>query len=244
MVSNLMLKYRDFYHQNIKYSFNWNLKNHKEKLNQLNFNQEEFKKLGSYLKKVYQGLIPNNLFNRKDLPRVSQFKIRGLKNAFLKSFSKKLIRTGKIIKFDSNTKLPNYAQKVYNAFYRNQINKTPGHVPILKNILIKDFDSIAIEIPIWMTKNSINITGHIDLIQIQNNMIKIIDYKPEGNFMVSLPQVAIYGLLIKQILQINCLKCISFNRYEAWEYNPEILLNDIRDYLISHKIPRTWENLM
>ena len=114
----------------------------------------------------------------------------------------------------------------------------------LKNILIKDFDSIAIEIPIWMTKNSINITGHIDLIQIQNNMIKIIDYKPEGNFLVSLPQVAIYGLLIKQILQINCLKCISFNGYEAWEYNPEILLNDIKDYLISHKITRNWENLM
>lgn len=244
MVSNLMLKHRDFYHQNIKYSFNWNLKNHKEILNQLNSNQEEFRKLGTYLKKVYQGAIPNNLFNRKDLPRVSQFKIRGLNNAFLKSFSKKLIRSGKIIKCDSNTKLPNYAQKVYNAFYRNQLNKKPGHNPILKNILIKDKDSIAIEVPIWMTKNSINVTGHIDLIQIQNNMIKIIDYKPEGNFLVSLPQVAIYGLLIKQILQIKCLKCISFNKYEAWEYNPEILLNDIKDYLISHKIKRNWENLM
>ena len=244
MVSKSMLKHRDFYHQNIKYSFNWNLKNHKEILNQLNSNQEEFRKLGTYLKKVYQGAIPNNLFNRKDLPRVSQFKIRGLNNAFLKSFSKKLIRSGKIIKCDSNTKLPNYAQKVYNAFYRNQLNKKPGHNPILKNILIKDKDSIAIEVPIWMTKNSINVTGHIDLIQIQNNMIKIIDYKPEGNFMVSLPQVAIYGLLIKQILQIKCLKCISFNKYEAWEYNPELLLNDIKDYLISHSIKRDWENLM
>ncbi|MFX1445922.1 MAG: hypothetical protein ACFFHV_21100, partial [Promethearchaeota archaeon] len=132
-----MLKYRDFYHQNIKYGFNWNLKNHKEKLHQFNSTQEEIKKLGTYLKKVYQGSIPNDLFNRRDIPRISQFKIRGLNNVFLRSFSKKLIRSGKIIRFGSNNKLPNYAQRVYNAYNKNQFNKRPGHVPILKNILIK-----------------------------------------------------------------------------------------------------------
>ncbi|MFX0188085.1 MAG: hypothetical protein ACFE8A_10150 [Candidatus Hodarchaeota archaeon] len=246
MINDLesMLKHRDFYHQSIKYSFNWNLKNHKEKLNQLSSTQEEIKKLGSYLKKVYQGSIPNILFNRRDIPRVSQFKIRGLKNVFLRSISKKLIRTGKIIKLGSNTKLPNYTREVYKTYRKNQFNKTPGHVPILKNILIKDKDSIAIEVPIWITSNNINITGHIDLIQIQNDIIKVIDYKPEGNFMFSLPQVAIYGLLIKKNLKINRLKCISFNKYEGWEYKPEILLTDVRDYLKSHKTPRNWENLI
>ncbi|MFX1393088.1 MAG: hypothetical protein ACFFAH_05870, partial [Promethearchaeota archaeon] len=160
-----MLKHRDFYHQSIKYSFNWNLKNHKEKFHQINSTKEEIKKLGTYLKKVYQGSIPNNLFNRRDIPRISQFKIRGLNNVFLRSISKKLIRTGKIIKLGSNNKLPNYARRVYNAFDKNQFNKRPGHGPILKNILIKDKDSIAIEVPIWMTHKNMNITGHIDLIQ-------------------------------------------------------------------------------
>ena len=59
MINDLesMLKHRDFYHQSIKYSFNWNLKNHKEKLNQLTSTQEEIKKLGSYLKT--QNVIPS-----------------------------------------------------------------------------------------------------------------------------------------------------------------------------------------
>ena len=75
-----MIKKRDFIHQNIKYSFNWNLKNHKEKLSQLNSKREEFKRLGTYLKKIYQGSIPNNIFNTKTITRVSQFKVKGLKN--------------------------------------------------------------------------------------------------------------------------------------------------------------------
>lgn len=240
-----MIKRRDFIHQRIKYSFNWNLKNLNDKLNQLITNQKEFKRLGSYLNKIYEGSIPNHLFNTKNITRVSQFKIRGLKNAFLTSFSKKLIRAGKIKKFDSNTKLPKYVQKVYESYDKNQFNMKPGHDPILKNILIKDKDSIAIEIPIWKYSNNKYITGHIDLIQIEDNIIKIVDYKPEGNFLFSIPQVAMYGFLIKKLLNLSQLKCLSFNRKEAWEYDPNILLCDIKQYLISQRIKeRSWENYL
>ncbi len=240
-----MIKRRDFFHQKIRYSFNWNLKNHKEKLNQLNSDREEFKRLGSYLKNVYRGSIPNNLFNSRETPRVSQFKIRGLKNVFLLSLSKKLIRAGKIRKYSSNTKLPNYAQKVYEIYNENRINKKPGHEPILKNILIKDKDSIAIEVPVWKNSNNLYITGHIDLIQIHDNIVKIVDYKPEGNFLFSLPQVATYGLLIKKILDLKNLKCLSFNKKEAWEYDPNILLTEITPYLISMRVKeRSWEKFL
>lgn len=237
-----MIKRRDFIHQNIKYSFNWNLKNHKEKLYQLNSNREDFKKLGTYLKRIYQGTIPNNLFNARGITRVSQFKVKGLSNGFLRSFSKKLIHEGKILKFDSDSKLPKFAQKVYKIYHNNQINRNPGHETILKNILIKDRDSIAIEVPVWNTTTKKSITGHIDLIQIEDNTIKIIDYKPEGNFLFSLPQVATYGLLVKDIIKIEELSCISFNKNVAWEYNPEILMTDIKKYLSSKQIPQIWEN--
>lgn len=237
-----MIKKRDFIHQNIKYSFNWNFKNHREKLSQLNSNREEFRRLGAYLKKIYQGLIPNNIFNSKAITRVSQFKVRGLNNGFLRSFSRKLIKEGKIQKFDSNSKLPKFAKKVYEIYHVNQLNKSPGHETILKNILIKDKDSIAIEVPIWSVNRNKHITGHIDLIQIEDNLIKIIDYKPEGNFLFSLPQVATYGLLFKKLINIEKLKCISFNKNFAWEYNPEILLTDIKNLLSSKRIPRIWED--
>ena len=156
-----------------------------------------------------------------------------------------MIRAGKIRKYSSNTKLPNYAQKVYEIYNENRINKKPGHEPILKNILIKDKDSIAIEVPVWKNSNNLYITGHIDLIQIHDNIVKIVDYKPEGNFLFSLPQVATYGLLIKKILDLKNLKCLSFNRKEAWEYDPNILLTDIKPYLISMRVKeRSWEGFL
>jgi len=238
-----LIKKRDFIHQNIKYSFNWNIRNYLEKMNQLDTNREELKKLGTYLKHIYEGsVVPNDIFNTKNIPRVSQFKIRGLKNAFLNSLSKKLIRAGKIKKYDSNSKFPRYVQKVYESYNKNQITRKPGHDSVLKNILIKDKDSIAIEVPIWNKINNSYITGHIDLIQIKDHVIKIIDYKPEGNFLFSLPQVATYGFLVKKALKLKHLKCLSFNNEEVWEYDPNILLTDIKQYLISHKIiKRSWE---
>ena len=240
-----MIKKRDFYHQRIKYSFNWNLQNHKNKLDGSSNNREEFRRLGSYFKKIYQtSLVPNDIFNSKNIQRISQFKIRGLKNGFLGSFSKQLIREEKIIKFGKDFKLCKFAQGVYDNYKKNQINKNPGHDPILKNILIKDKDSVAIEVPIWSNINGKYITGHIDLIQIDldQNLVKVIDYKPEGKFMVSLPQVATYGLLLKKRLGINLLQCISFNKNEAWKYDPDILKTEIKEYLISQGInTRIWE---
>ena len=187
-------------------------------------------------------MIPNNLFNSRNLPRVSQFKIRGIKTAFIRSFSKKLIRAGKIQLSDSNSKLPQYVQKVIYNYKINHIAGEPGHEPILKNILIKDKNSIAIEIPIWKEAPDKLITGHIDLLQVEKGVVKVIDYKPEGNFLLSLPQVAIYGYLLKSKLNIKNLKCVSFNKREVWEYDPTILISDIKDYLISYQInKRPWE---
>ncbi|MFX1366592.1 MAG: hypothetical protein ACFFCE_00155 [Promethearchaeota archaeon] len=237
-----MLKKKTFIHQNIPYSFNWNKLHHKEKYNQLTANREELNRLKNYFKNVYDGSIPNNLFNSREFPRASQFKIKGIKVAFIRSFSKKLLRAGKIRYHDSNSKLPKYAQRVFDIYRKNNFRNIPGHEPILKNILIKDKDSIAIETPIWSEKKNKEITGHIDLIQIENDVIKVIDYKPEGNFLLSLPQVATYGFLVKSKLNLNKVSCVSFNKQGAWEYDPFILIKEIKEYLISYQITeRPWE---
>jgi hypothetical protein len=237
-----LLKRKDFVHQNIRYSFNWNYKNHVEKINKNTTARNDFKKLETYFKKIVnESFVPNHIFNKRGIPRVSQFKIRGLKKAFILSYAKGLIRAGKIKKSNNSTKLPKLVQNVFNSYKENQIKNIPGHDPILKNILIKDGDSVAIEIPVWKTLKNSTITGHIDLIQIQEDAVKVIDYKPEGNFLYSIPQVATYGLLIKNIFKFKNLKCVTFNKDEVWEYNPEILLTDIKEYLISKQIKRPWE---
>ncbi|MFX0076187.1 MAG: hypothetical protein ACFE96_12145 [Candidatus Hermodarchaeota archaeon] len=240
-----MLKKKLYVHQNIPYAFNWNIIHHKEKLTESSPNREEFRTLGSYFKKVYQGTIPNDIFNQRELPRVSQFKIRGLKPAFIVSFSKSLIREGKIKLHDSTSRLPKFVNDVFETFKNSEIRKKPGHEPILKNILIRDKNSVAIEIPIWRKIKNDYVTGHIDLIQIDDNIIKVIDYKPEGNFMLSLPQVATYGLFIESMFNLSKVKCISFNKRGAWEYDPHILLTDVKDYLISQRVvERKWEEFL
>ncbi len=240
-----MLKKKIYVHQNIPYAFNWNILHHKAKLVQSDQNKEEFRNLGTYFKKIYQGTIPNDLFNLRSLPRVSQFKIRGLKPAFMASFSKSLIREGKIKLHNSGSRLPKFVNNVFEAYKTSEIRKKPGHEPILKNILIRDQNSVAIEIPIWKKINNNYITGHIDLIQIENGLVKVIDYKPEGNFLLSLPQVATYGLFVKSLFNLHEIKCISFNRKEAWEYDPRILLTDVKEYLISQRIiERKWEEFL
>ncbi|MFX0003668.1 MAG: hypothetical protein ACFFAA_08970 [Promethearchaeota archaeon] len=239
------LKIKTFIHQNIPYSFNWNKEHHKEKYSQIISNREELNRLKDHFKKIYEGIIPNNLFNSREFPRVSQFKIRGIKSAFVRSYSKNLIRSGKIRYYDSESKLPKYAQKVFENFQENNISGVPGHEPILKNILLKDKDAVAIEVPIWDRKHDMAITGHIDLIQIENDIVKVIDYKPEGNFLLSLPQVAMYGFLVKSKLSLRKVRCVSFNKRGAWEYDPNILKEEIKDYLLSQNIEeRPWENFI
>lgn len=236
------LKIKTYIHQNIPYSFNWNKDHHKEKYSQIISNRDELNRLKVHFKRVYEGIIPNRLFNSREFPRVSQFKIKGLKSAFIRSFSKNLVRSGKIKYYNSESKLPGYAQNVFENYQKNDIPGVPGHDPILKNILIKDRDAVAIEVPIWDKKQNSAITGHIDLVQIENDVIKVVDYKPEGNFLLSLPQVAMYGFLVKSKLNINKVKCVSFNKQGAWEYDPNILSEDVKEYLISqHIVERPWE---
>jgi len=242
---SVKLKTKLYFHQNIRYYFNWNKDRHKELYSQITANREELNTLKRHFKRIYKGMIPNNLFNSRNLPRISQFKIKGIKTAFIRSFSKKLIRSGIIKYHDSNSKLPQQAQNVIDNYKVNGKTRVPGHEPILKYILIKDNNSIAIEVPVWVEAENKSITGHIDLIQIEDDVVKVIDYKPEGNFLFSLPQVAMYGFLLKSNLNITNLRCMSFNKEEAWEYDPKVLISDIKDYLISHRInERPWENFL
>ena len=104
-----------------RFTWNWalakRLKKFKDKEDNTRFTNaielhRELNKLKKHFKKVYEGAIPNDLFNSRSLPRISQFKIKGIKTAFVRSFSKKLIRSGEIQYFDSTTKFPQYVQKV------------------------------------------------------------------------------------------------------------------------------------
>ncbi len=216
------------------------MENHK-KLKEIS-NNPDIIKLWNFFERIGKGDIPNQLFNDYNLPRISQFKLSGINPKILGSFKTKLIRQGKIKRLDEISKYSKMVQSVFRNFKQNGLKEKPNHEAVLKNILIKDEESLAIEIPVWKRSQNGSLTGHIDLIQANENLIKVIDYKPEGRFLWSLPQVATYGNLIKNLLKIKKLRCISFSLREVWEYNPEILLSDIKDFLINHGYgDRKWE---
>jgi hypothetical protein len=223
-----MIMKRDFFHQGLKYSFNWE----PNRIKNLAIVSKTNQILLEYLMKIYKNEIPFDLFNDKNVDRISKFRLKGLPKGHLNILADKLIGSGDIIKTDlgnSKFELSELADKVYTNFKEEKIDHKPGHEPILKYILIKNQNAIAVEIPIW--KSQPKITGHMDLILLEGDTIYIADYKPEGKFLHSLPQVAFYGLLLRKKFRSKNIRCIQFSKEECWEYDPEILRSVLPNHL-------------
>ncbi len=227
---------KNFYHQGIKYSFNWAKNHHLEYQKQ---NLKCSRELWRYLNRINQHDYPQMWFNDPSIQRISNFRINKLQRGIVPKIGLQLIEE-KIIEECYKSEIINRAKDVYNMFKGAGLGN-PGHEPILKNILQEDKNAIAIEVPVWYDAPE-KITGHIDLIKIDGDKINIIDLKPEGNFMRSIPQVAYYGLLVKRRLNIE-VNCISFNNKLMWKYEPERLLKRTEEILSELNIKKfDWQD--
>jgi hypothetical protein len=146
---------------------------------------------------------------------------------------------------------------------------------VCRNLLIVNDAALSMETPIWSplnfqspgscrdrlqtqlpvgvkTKAPVNITcakftGHMDLIlySAQDDTLIISDYKPEGNFLYSLPQIATYGLFVKKLFRFPRIMCMSFNQEEAWIYNPELLKRELPEYIAQFgNTKQEWDHLL
>lgn len=153
----------------------------------------------------------------------------------------------------------NYQEKGYTDYH-------PSHDEILTAILLHHEGALSIEVPVWTRKKSCleqfvvsdnpnegfdcdfsqSLTGHIDLLlwDSSSQCIIVADYKPEGYFLRSLPQVAIYGLILQKNLNLPRILCLSFNKDSAWLYSPHILFEDINPILSQYGNPKlSWRNI-
>jgi len=78
------------------------------------------------------------------------------------------------------------------------------------------------------------------LIQYFDDFLIIADYKPKQKWFHSLPQICVYGLLFNYILNIENVKCLSFNMDKVWVYNPHTLLNKLTKYIKAKLLPTPW----
>jgi hypothetical protein len=121
----------------------------------------------------------------------------------------------------------NFSEKNHEIFSNeNNISHDILQVFIMKN----NENIISTVVLVWLRINDPSleenyISGHIDFLIYYNGILYICDYKPDKrdkNFLRSLPQVSYYALLLGEFLNFPDLKikCITFNKYQAWEYDP------------------------
>lgn len=159
--------------------------------------------------------------------------------------------------------LPKMARIWYDIFTQLD-DSNPGHEPILQKIIELHPNALAVEVPVWTTtlssiQNRVikpspfncfadsEFTGHIDLVLYDptDSSLIIADYKPEGQFLSSLPQVATYGLVMKQVIGYSQIKCVSFSREHAWIYDPEIIRTVVIKYLKNYgDPPLEWKDII
>lgn len=237
----------------------YNFKYHRAKL-QLLFTNPKYssftstarfqEKMQSYLESIPSKEFPHHLFcnlnkeengkQSKNEQRASQLKFKHLKIVPL-----------------SKTNLANKLASL--ALNLAKTNKD-RHQAIQNFMLINDSTTIAEEVPVYLTKNDIRyyakvlnstsarellkhpapITGHIDLLQFRNNLLYILDYKPEANKTNPIHQLTIYALALASRTRLNLksMKCAWFdqnNYYEFYPLNAVYSMTESRNHLPSFR---------
>ena len=130
-----------------------------------------------------------------------------------------LLDITKITKFNSANRLADLATKATISNYKR-------HEDVQDFMLINDSVTLAAEVPVYLTQADISyfkrsdfnfnftdyktpITGHIDVLQIRNNLIYILDYKPEAHKINPIKQLTIYTLALaaRTKIPVKDFKC-------------------------------------
>lgn len=117
-------------------------------------------------------------------------------------------------------------------------NNKKRHETLQRFMLINDSVTIAVEVPVFLTKEDIAyyqsqrfnlnfesdvITGHIDFLQIRNGYIHILDYKPDARKETHAHvQLTIYALALarRTSLPLKFFKCGWFDEQDYFEFFP------------------------
>ncbi|HEC37209.1 MAG TPA: hypothetical protein ENI29_03175 [bacterium] len=101
--------------------------------------------------------------------------------------------------------------------------------------------TLAVELPVYFEYKGEIIAGHIDLLLIKDGVLYVTDYKPDQSpkagvsnylsFINSVPQLAAYALVLRDLLGIEQVQCITFNKDGAWSFDPDDSLIFINKFL-------------
>lgn len=227
------IKYNNQFKSNSK--FYEPIKNYLEKIPTDNFSHHIFK---SFETKVKEGIInlkvklknPDILNSTTNEQRSSQIKLKTLP----------------FIKLQKN----NLANKLAKLALNLATSNKQRHQSIQDFMLINDSSTVAVEVPVYLTKYDVNyfknkfvlnlencqtpITGHIDILQVRNGLVHILDYKPDAysrqTQVQAIKQLTIYALALasRTKLALTDIKCAFFDENNYYEFFPFHAVNPRR----------------
>ena len=120
-----------------------------------------------------------------------------------------------------------------------------SHSKVQVFMIENDDKTVAVEVPIWIEKNELNnfneifnsdepLTGHIDILRVENNKIWAWDYKPKAfDERYAATQVFFYALMLSKRTNIplSNFRCGYFDETYAFIFKPE-LKNLIKEKLL------------
>lgn len=185
-----------FKHSGLTYDFMY----HKPKLEMLSY---RFISLRKYLKSM-KDVCPSDIFNEDE--RCSQLQVD--------------VSIKKVGKYNQACRLADLALR---ACFKN----CERHNFVEKFMIVNDSSTIACEVPVWFWEKNfdLGICGHIDLLQIRQNKIYILDFKPgarkEKEEKVA-SQLYFYasGLSFRTKIPLNFFRCAWFDENVYYEFNP------------------------
>ena len=158
------------------------------------------------------------------------------------------LKTLPFIKLQKNNLANKLAKLALNLAKSNK----ERHSAIQNFMLINDSSTIAVEVPVYLTKYDVNyfktnftlnlenyqtpITGHIDLLQIRNGLVHILDYKPDAYFKQTqeqaIKQLTIYALALssRTKLGLTDLKCAFFDENSYYEFFPFHAVHPLKQF--------------
>ena len=99
------------------------------------------------------------------------------------------------------------------------------HDLVERFMIINDRATVACEVPVWYWEKSIDsgITGHIDILQVRNNYVYILDYKPGASKDKKAPQQLYHyavALSFRAKIPFEHIRCAWFDNEAYFEYAP------------------------
>ena len=106
--------------------------------------------------------------------------------------------------------------------------KRKRHSIVENFMLLNDDSTIACEVPVWMWEKNLDlsIAGHIDLLQMRNDLVYVLDYKPEAareKDETVASQLYLYasGLSFRISIPLDKFRCAWFDDKNYYEFEPK-----------------------